>query len=232
MADNALEPPQEELDEPSADSEAAPATDDQPPAEPAEASERSAPDDPAASGAEPPDATADGDPPLDQAAVNQLLQQQGVANGAASFAPQPEATEAAAGEPDSAGQVAADIEEVTAPAPGIGEVQTPETTRGEPHGTAQRLSREEKLDLLVDVPLTITAELGRTVLPIADVLSLDHGSVIELDCAPADPINLLVNGQLVAKGEVVVVDDKFGIRITNIVSPAESPRDRRNDSAD
>ncbi len=85
----------------------------------------------------------------------------------------------------------------------------------------QRLSKDEKLDLLVDVPLTITAELGRTVLSIADILNLDHGSVIELDRAPADPVDLLVNGQIVANGEVVVVDDKFGIRIVNIINPAE-----------
>jgi len=85
----------------------------------------------------------------------------------------------------------------------------------------QRLSKDEKLDLLVDVPLTVTAELGRTVLSIADILNLDHGSVIELDRAPADPVDLLVNGQIVANGEVVVVDDKFGIRIVNIVNSAE-----------
>lgn len=94
------------------------------------------------------------------------------------------------------------------------------TTRAEPQ-PQQRLSKDEKLDLLVDVPLTITAELGRTVLSIADILSLDRGSVIELDRAPADPVDLLVNGQIVANGEVVVVDDKFGIRILNIVNPAQ-----------
>lgn len=77
------------------------------------------------------------------------------------------------------------------------------------------------LDLIMDVPLKVTVELGRTRMQIRDVLELGKGSVVELDKLAGEPVDLLVNGKLIARGEVVVIDENFGIRVTDIVSPAE-----------
>lgn len=79
----------------------------------------------------------------------------------------------------------------------------------------------QNLQLLLDVPLQVTVELGRTRMKIKDVLDLGKGSIIELDKLAGEPIDVLVNGKLIAKGEVVVIDESFGIKITDIVSPAE-----------
>jgi flagellar motor switch protein FliN/FliY len=78
-----------------------------------------------------------------------------------------------------------------------------------------------RIDLLLDVPLDITVELGRARLSIQELLSLGPGSVVELDKLAGEPLDILVNDRLVARGEAVVVNDKFGVRITDIVSPAE-----------
>lgn len=77
------------------------------------------------------------------------------------------------------------------------------------------------LNLLMDIPLNISVELGRTNLILQDVLDLAPGSVVELDKAAGEPVDVLVNGRLVARGEVVVIEDNFGIRITEIISPQE-----------
>lgn len=79
----------------------------------------------------------------------------------------------------------------------------------------------EKIDLLMDVPLELTVELGRTSMKIKDVLELGIGSLIELDKLAGELVDILVNGKLIAKGEVVVVDENFGVRIVEIVSPME-----------
>jgi flagellar motor switch protein FliN/FliY len=78
-----------------------------------------------------------------------------------------------------------------------------------------------RLDMLLDVPLEVNVELGRTRMTIQDLLTLGPGSVIELDKVAGEALDILVNGRLVARGEAVVVNDKFGIRITDIVSPQE-----------
>jgi flagellar motor switch protein FliN/FliY len=78
-----------------------------------------------------------------------------------------------------------------------------------------------KLDLLLDVPLDLSVELGRARMSIQDLLNLSPGSVIELDKVAGEPLDFMVNGRLVARGEAVVVNDKFGVRITDIVSPQE-----------
>ena len=85
------------------------------------------------------------------------------------------------------------------------------------------LSREEtkNLDLILDIPLTVTVELGRSKMLINDLLQLGQGSVIELTKLVGEPLEVLVNDKLVARGEVVVVNDKFGVRLTDIVSPME-----------
>lgn len=77
------------------------------------------------------------------------------------------------------------------------------------------------IELILDIPLDVTVELGRIQMLIRDVLDLSSGSIIELDRVAGEPVDLLVNGRLIAKGEVVVIEDNFGIRITEIISPAD-----------
>ena len=79
----------------------------------------------------------------------------------------------------------------------------------------------DKLALLFDVPLTVTVELGRTKMTLKQILELSVGSLIELDKLTGEPVDILVNGKLIARGEVVVIDENFGVRITEIVSPKE-----------
>nr|HPQ52360.1 flagellar motor switch protein FliN [Spirochaetota bacterium] len=77
------------------------------------------------------------------------------------------------------------------------------------------------INLLLDVKLALTVELGRTTMLVKDILGLGEGSIIELDKLAGEPVDLLVNGKLIARGEVVVIDENFGVRVTDIVSPAE-----------
>ncbi len=79
----------------------------------------------------------------------------------------------------------------------------------------------QNLDLILDIPLTVTVELGRSRMLINDLLQLGQGSVIELTKLVGEPLEVLVNHKLVARGEVVVVNEKFGVRLTDIVSPME-----------
>lgn len=80
---------------------------------------------------------------------------------------------------------------------------------------------ELNLDVILDVPVTLTIEIGRTRLSIGELLKLNQGSVVELDRLVGEPHDVLVNGTLIAHGEVVVIDDRFGIRFTDIVSPSD-----------
>jgi flagellar motor switch protein FliN/FliY len=80
------------------------------------------------------------------------------------------------------------------------------------------------LDMILDIPVNLTVELGRTKIAIRSLLQLAQGSVVELDGLAGEPMNVLVNGCLIAQGEVVVVNDKFGIRLTDVISPAERIR--------
>lgn len=80
------------------------------------------------------------------------------------------------------------------------------------------------IDMILDIPVNLTVELGRTKLAIRSLLQLAQGSVVELDGLAGEPMDVLVNGCLIAQGEVVVVNDKFGIRLTDIISPAERIR--------
>jgi flagellar motor switch protein FliN/FliY len=77
------------------------------------------------------------------------------------------------------------------------------------------------LDVILDIPVTIAMEIGRTRISIRNLLQLNQGSVIELDRLAGEPMDVVVNGTLVAHGEVVVVNEKFGIRLTDVISPAE-----------
>ena len=114
----------------------------------------------------------------------------------------PSAADIAAAEAMMAGQVAAPV--------------TPISSAGE--------KRDVNLDVILDVPVTLSLEVGRTRLPIRSLLQLNQGSVVELERAAGEPLDVFVNGTLVAHGEVVVVNDKFGIRLIDVVSPAERIR--------
>ena len=80
------------------------------------------------------------------------------------------------------------------------------------------------INMILDIPVQLTVELGRTRIPIKHILQLAQGSVVELDAMAGEPMDVLVNGYLIAQGEVVVVNDKFGIRLTDIVTPSERMR--------
>ncbi len=77
------------------------------------------------------------------------------------------------------------------------------------------------LDVILDIPVTLSMEIGRTRIPIRNLLQLNQGSVVELDRLAGEPMDVLVNGTLIAHGEVVVVNEKFGIRLTDVISPSE-----------
>ncbi len=82
-------------------------------------------------------------------------------------------------------------------------------------------SKDVNLDVVLDIPVNISMEIGRTKISIRNLLQLNQGSVVELDRLAGEPMDVLVNGTLIARGEVVVVNEKFGIRLTDIISPAE-----------
>jgi flagellar motor switch protein FliN/FliY len=99
--------------------------------------------------------------------------------------------------------------------PASGTFELPDTTAGTHDGGS------ENLDLLLDIPLEITIELGRTKMLINDLLKLGQGSVIELPKEAGDTLEILANNRLVAKGDVVVVNKKYGVRLTEVISPVE-----------
>ncbi len=80
------------------------------------------------------------------------------------------------------------------------------------------------INMVLDIPVQLSVELGRTRVPIKHILQLGQGSVVELDALAGEPMDVLVNGYLIAQGEVVVVNDKFGIRLTDVVTPSERLR--------
>lgn len=88
---------------------------------------------------------------------------------------------------------------------------------GEAHATGP----VQSLDFILDIPLKVTVELGRSRMSIRDILQLSQGSVVELSKLAGEPLEVLVNEKLIARGEVVVVNEKFGIRLTDIISPIE-----------
>ncbi len=106
------------------------------------------------------------------------------------------------------------------------------TSTGQPHVFQQFQTNKpaggtavsNDIDLILDIPVNITVELGRTRIAIKNILQLAQGSVVELDGMAGEPMDVLVNGCLIAQGEVVVVNEKFGIRLTDIVTPSERLR--------
>jgi flagellar motor switch protein FliN len=90
--------------------------------------------------------------------------------------------------------------------------------------TVAHSAAQNDIDMILDIPVQLTVELGRTKIPIKNILQLAQGSVVELDGLAGEPMEVLVNGCLIAQGEVVVVNDRFGIRVTDIVTPSERVR--------
>jgi len=94
----------------------------------------------------------------------------------------------------------------------------------QPLSKAESTSTRNDIDMILDIPVQMTVELGRTKIAIRNLLQLAQGSVVELDGMAGEPMDVLVNGCLIAQGEVVVVNDKFGIRLTDIITPSERIR--------
>jgi len=98
---------------------------------------------------------------------------------------------------------------------------------GAPHFDASpgsAVSSPNDISMVLDIPVQLSVELGRTKVPIKYILQLAQGSIVELDALAGEPMDVLVNGYLIAQGEVVVVNEKFGIRLTDIVTPSERLR--------
>ena len=104
------------------------------------------------------------------------------------------------------------------------ELEEPMNAKSEAVAADEAEAQDVNLEVILDVPVTLSMEVGRTRIPIRNLLQLNQGSVVELDRAAGEPLDVFVNGTLVAHGEVVVVNEKFGIRITDVVSPAERIR--------
>ncbi len=124
-----------------------------------------------------------------------------------------------------AAEWAAALEQQAAPAQMIAEAVSPAAfTNFSGAGANPANPAGNDINLILDIPVQLTVELGRTRIPIKNILQLAQGSVVELDAMAGEPMDVLVNGYLIAQGEVVVVNDKFGIRLTDIVTPSERMR--------
>ena len=103
----------------------------------------------------------------------------------------------------------------------LGDIDAIDDSLDDEEATPVPSDKIKNLDLILDIPLTVTVELGRSKMLINDLLQLGQGSVVELTKLAGEPLEVLVNQKLVARGEVVVVNEKFGVRLTDIVSPVE-----------
>ncbi|NRB24732.1 flagellar motor switch protein FliN [Shewanella sp.] len=103
----------------------------------------------------------------------------------------------------------------------IEEAQTVELDELTDEGLGLSADEAAKLDTIMDIPVTISMEVGRSFISIRNLLQLNQGSVVELDRVAGEPLDVMVNGTLIAHGEVVVVNDKFGIRLTDVISQTE-----------
>lgn len=132
-------------------------------------------------------------------------------------------------QPDAAGDSAADdwgaalAEQAASDAAAQPEVK-PASQLFQPLSQEQIAAPPGNLEMVLDIPVNLTVELGRTKIAIRNLLQLAQGSVVELDGLAGEPMSVLVNGCLIAQGEVVVVNDKFGIRLTDIITPSERLR--------
>ncbi len=119
---------------------------------------------------------------------------------------------------------AAMAEQEVAESAAAAEVKTASSLFQDFSGASSAQSVPQNLDMMLDIPVQLTVELGRTKIAIRNLLQLAQGSVVELDGLAGEPMDVLVNGCLIAQGEVVVVNDRFGIRLTDIITPAERIR--------
>ncbi len=99
------------------------------------------------------------------------------------------------------------------------EIVPPENT--EASAATEQAEGDQDLDFILDIPLQVSVELGRTHMLVNDLLQLGQGSVVELTKSAGEPMEIFVNGRLFARGEALVVNEKFGVRLTDIISPAE-----------
>ena len=99
--------------------------------------------------------------------------------------------------------------------------ESEESTGADASEQQARSTKDRNLNLILDIPLRVTVELGRTKMPVSELLNLTQGSVIELAKLAGEPMEVLVNDKLIARGEAVVVNEKFGVRLTDIISPSE-----------
>ncbi len=154
---------------------------------------------------------------ISQDDVDSLLNNDAEAAGDAA-----DANDAASSDADAMDAWGAALEE-QAEAEGGGEAEVPAETVAfdSLNASSQGLDGEVNLDMVLDIPVTIAMELGRTQISIRNLLQLNQGSVVELDRLAGEPMDVRVNGTLIARGEVVVVNDKFGIRLTDVISAAE-----------
>lgn len=127
----------------------------------------------------------------------------------------------------------ASVEATAAPAQGNGN-GTPAAGNGSAavapaalKDAGQLADEDVNLEVVLDIPVSLAMEIGRTRLPIRNLLQLNQGSVVELDRLVGEPMDVMVNGTLIAHGEVVVINEKYGIRLTDVISPAERVRKLR-----
>jgi flagellar motor switch protein FliN len=120
-----------------------------------------------------------------------------------------------------------DVEELSSWAEALEEQKRPDDRSGDVQGgplsgdgTGGKGAMND-INMVLDIPVQLSVELGRTKVPIKYILQLGQGSVVELDAMAGEPMDVLVNGYLIAQGEVVVVNEKFGIRLTDVVTPSE-----------
>lgn len=124
-------------------------------------------------------------------------------------------------EEEGAAKEAVDTDAIMAEASTAAEPEVQTATLDTLEDDSAPVGEEVNLDVILDIPVTIAMEIGRTTISIRNLLQLNQGSVVELDRLAGEPMDVLVNGTLVAHGEVVVVNDKFGIRLTDVISASE-----------
>jgi len=123
---------------------------------------------------------------------------------------------------DDSSNVAKDLEaEMAQMQDGLNDAVETKLAKGAQVGRASGAKEDGNLNLILDIPLRVTVELGRTKMIVSELLNLGQGSVIELSKLAGEPMEVLINDKLVARGEAVVVNEKFGVRLTDIISPTE-----------